>query len=246
MDGDNYIRIYSFMRRMGLSGVKRDVYALIYGFTKNGKNTWFNGSVNYVVEWTGSRRSVLDALKELTSDGFLIKENYCKNGAKYCRYRAIVPKGVVTGKCKGCKCNGCGKFGGLVVAKEEAGEAPIQKTWFNEFWEKYPRKMGKTLASKRFKSNIKKESDYRLLMQAIDRYNQYIDNKNIQIEYIKHGSTWMNEWKDWIENDIGDVKQSSGLSIDDRIAEMNARQNSKIINVTPYNSQMVLVGGSYD
>ena len=37
MDGDNYIRIYSFMRKMGLSGVKRDVYALIYGFTKNSK-----------------------------------------------------------------------------------------------------------------------------------------------------------------------------------------------------------------
>ena len=43
MDGDNYIRIYSFMRKMGLLGVKRDVYALIYGFTKNGKNTWKGG-----------------------------------------------------------------------------------------------------------------------------------------------------------------------------------------------------------
>jgi hypothetical protein len=56
----------------------------------------------------------------------------------------------------------------------------------------------------------------------------------------------MNEWEDWLENDIGDVKQSSGLSIDERIAEMNARQNLNIINVTPYNKQMVLVGGSYD
>jgi len=27
---------------------------------------------------------------------------------------------------------------------------------------------------------------------------------------------------------------------------MNARQNLNIINVTPYNKQMVLVGGSYD
>ena len=246
MDGDNYIRIYSFMRKMGLSGVKRDVYALIYGFTKNGKNTWFNGSANYIVEWTGSRRSVLDALKDLTTDGLLIKQYYYKNGSKHCRYRAVVPEGIVTGKCKGCKCNACGKFGELVAKPEETEEASNQKTWFNEFWGKYPRKMGKTLAAKRFKSKIKKESDYRRLMQAIDRYNQYINNKNIQSEYIKHGSTWMNEWEDWLENDIGDVKQSSGLSIDERIAEMNARQNSSIINVTPYNNQMVLVGGSYD
>jgi len=243
MDGDNYIRIYSFMRKMGLSGVKRDVYALIYGFTKNGKNTWFNGSANYIVEWTGSRRSVLDALKELTADGLLIKQYYYKNGAKHCRYRAVVPEGIVTGKCKGCECNACGKFGELVAKPEETEEAPNQKTWFNEFWGKYPRKMGKTLASKRFKSKIKKESDYRLLMQAVERYNQYIDNKNIQSEYIQHGSTWMNEWEDWLENDIGDVKQSSGLSIDERIAEMNARQSSNVINVTPYNKQMALVGG---
>ena len=243
MDGDNYIRIYSFMRKMGLSGVKRDVYALIHGFTKNGKNAWFNGSINYIVEWTGSRRSVLDALKQLTDDGLLIKQYYYKNGAKHCRYRAVVPEGIVTGKCKGCECNVCGKFGGSVGKPEEASN---QKTWFKEFWVKYPRKMGKTLAAKRFMSKIKKESDYKLLMQAIDRYNQYIDNKNIQSEYIKHGSTWMNEWEDWLENDIGDIKQSSGLSIDERIAEMNARQNLNVINVTPYNNQMVLVGCSYD
>src|SRR6056300_1525744 len=184
MDGDNYIRIYSFMRKMGLSGVKRDVYALIYGFTKNGKNTWFNGSANYIVEWTGSRRSVLDALKELTSDGLLIKQYYYKNGSKHCRYRAVVPEGIVTGKCKGCECNACGKFGELVAKPEETEEAPNQKAWFNEFWGKYTRKMGKTLAAKRFKSKIKKESDYRRLMQAIDRYNQYINNKNIKSEYI--------------------------------------------------------------
>lgn len=249
MDGDNYIRIYSFMRKMGLSGVKRDVYALIYGFTKNGKDTWFNGSANYIVEWTGSRRSVLDALKELTTDGLLIKQYYYKNGAKYCRYRAVVPEGIVTGKCKGCECNACGKFGGVVDKPEEPEEAPNQKTWFKDFWEQYPRnhlgrKMGKTLAAKRFKSKIKKESDYNLLMQALDSYNQYISNSNMNRKFIKHGSTWMNEWEDWLENDIGDVKQSSGLSIDERIAEMNARQKSNIINVTPHNKQMVLAGAT--
>lgn len=247
MDGDNYIRIYSFMRKMGLSGVKRDVYALIYGFTKNSKKTWFNGSVNYIVEWTGSRRSVLDALKDLTSDGLLIKQYYYKNGAKHCRYRAVVPEGIVTGKCKGCECNACGKFGGSVSNLEEPDKASNQKEWFNEFWGKYPRTdVGKTPAAKRFKSKIKKESDYRLLMQAVDRYNQYCINNNKKKEFIKHGATWIGEWEDWLENDIGDVKQSSGLSIDERIAEMNARQNSNIINVTPHNKQMALVGGSYD
>lgn len=243
MDNDNYIKIYAFMRKMGLSGVKRDVYALIYGFTKKGKNEWFNGSSSYISEWTGSKRSVLDALKELTTDGLLVKEDYYKNGTKFCRYRAIVPEGIKPGKCKGCGCNACGRFGGLVAKPEE--EKPDQKAWFNDFWGKYPRKMGKTLAAKRFKSKIKKKSDYELLIQAVDRYNQYISNLNIKREYIKHGSTWMGEWEDWLDNDIGYSKQSSGLSIDQRIADMNARQNLGIINVTPNNKRAELVGVSY-
>jgi len=243
MNNDNYIKIYAFMRKMGLSGVKRDVYALIYGFAKKGKNEWFNGSSSYIAEWTGSKRSVLDALKELTSDGLLVKEYYYKNGAKFCRYRAVVPQGIVTGKCKGCECNACGKFGGLVAKPEE--EKPDQKAWFNNFWGKYPRKMGKTLAAKRFKSKIKKESDYNLLMQALDRYNQYVSSSNIQREYIKHGSTWMGEWEDWLENDIGGTDQQFTKSIDERIADMNARQRIGIIDVTPSANASKLLEPSY-
>jgi len=248
MNNDNYIKIYAFMRKMGLSGVKRDVYALIYGFTKKGKNEWFNGSANYIVEWTGSKRSVLDALKELTTDGLLVKEYYYKNGAKFCRYRAVVPDGIKSGKCKGCGCNACGRFGDLVDKPEE--EKPDQKAWFKNFWEQYPRnhlgrKIGKTLAAQRFKSKIKKESDYNLLMQALDCYNQYISKSNMNRKFIKHASNWINQWKDWLENDIGDFKQSSGLSIDQRIADMNARQNLGIINVTPNNKRNELAGVSY-
>lgn len=250
MDNDNYIKIYAFMRKMGLSGVKRDVYALIYGFTKKGKNEWFNGSSSYIAEWTGSKRSVLDALKELTTDGLLIKEDYYKNGAKFCRYRAVVPEGVKSGKCKGCECNACGKFGGLVAKPEE--EKTDQETWFNNFWDQYPlnhmgRKMGKKLATQRFKSKIKKESDYNLLMQALDCYNQYISKSNMNRKFIKHVSSWMNQWEDWLENDIGETEQRFAKSIDDRIADMNARQNLGIINVTPNNKKAKLVGvGYYD
>ena len=131
-----------------------------------------------------------------------------------------------------------------MVAKPE-GEKPDQKTWFNNFWKQYPRKMGKTLAAKRFKSKIKKQSDYDLLMKALDRYNQYVSNSNIQREYIKHGSTWMGEWEDWLENDIGDAKQQSVKSIDQRIADMNARQGVGIIDVTPGVNASKLLEPSY-
>jgi hypothetical protein len=82
-------------------------------------------------------------------------------------------------------------------------------------------------------------------MKALDRYNQYVSNSNIQREYIKHGSTWMGEWEDWLENDIGDAKQSSGLSIDQRIADMNARQGIGVIDVTPSLNASKLLEPSY-
>lgn len=240
MDGDNYIKIYSFMRKMGLSGVKRDVYALIYGFTKHSENAWFNGSSGYIVEWTGSKRSVLEALKELTSEKLIIKQMDYRNGSKFCRYRVVVPDSIATGKCKGCKCDEFGKLG-IVATKPDEDKAlgiSDKSQWFLDFWSKYPRKMGKTVAEKRFKSQIKNHADYQLLIDAVNRYKQYILNNQTQREFIKHGSTWMGEWRDWLEVDIDIDDKPPELSVDDRIANMNARNGLNIIDVTPRNGSL--------
>ena len=75
---------------LGLSGVDLLLYAIIYGFSQDGKSC-FAGSTKYLQEWTGaSEDSVLRHLKKMTDDGILIKKEYQSTGAlKRVAYRAI-------------------------------------------------------------------------------------------------------------------------------------------------------------
>ena len=70
---------------------------------------------------------------------------------------------------------------------------------FNELWEKYPNKIGKSSAYKHFKKNICNEQDYLKISRALNNYCDYIKNNRIETKYIKHGSSWFNQWKDWEE-----------------------------------------------
>lgn len=83
MNNNNYYVICGWMiNELGLKGIKRDVYAIIYGFTQN-YDTKFNGSLTYLQEFTGaSRQSIVAALKELTEEE-LIEKEVVKNGCRY-------------------------------------------------------------------------------------------------------------------------------------------------------------------
>ncbi len=83
MNNNNYFVISGWMvNELGLKGIKRDIYAIIYGFTQN-YETKFNGSLSYFQEFTGaSRQSVITALKELVEADLIYKE-HIKNGCLY-------------------------------------------------------------------------------------------------------------------------------------------------------------------
>ena len=85
---NDYIVILSPMvTKLGLSGNKLIIFALIYGFCRDGESE-FLGSINYICEWTGvSRNTVLSTLKELVDDGLLEKRDYKVNGVKFCAYK---------------------------------------------------------------------------------------------------------------------------------------------------------------
>ena len=74
--------------RLGLKGTKRDIYAIIYGFSQDGESE-FTGSIKYLVEWLDvSRPTIIKALQELTDCGFLIKRTDTINGVQFNRYKA--------------------------------------------------------------------------------------------------------------------------------------------------------------
>lgn len=90
---ENYIQICGWMiNELNLKGTELLVYALIYGFSQDGKSI-FNGSLNYISEWANcSRQGVINCLKSLLEKGLIEKQVIEENGVKRCEYKAL--KGI--------------------------------------------------------------------------------------------------------------------------------------------------------
>jgi len=69
---------------------------------------------------------------------------------------------------------------------------------FEELWSKYPNKDGKKAALKHFESSVKTEKDERDIRIALDNY---LNSERVLKGFIKNGSTWFNNWQDWIDVD---------------------------------------------
>lgn len=94
MKNKNYITILGWMvNELSLSGNDLICYAVIYGFSQD-DNFW-DGSQSYLSDWLGvSRRTVIDILKRLISNGLIVKQEYEVNNVKFCKYKAIVPNTI--------------------------------------------------------------------------------------------------------------------------------------------------------
>ena len=93
---NNYISVQGFMvRDLQLKGNELLVYAVIYGFSQ-AENQVFNGSLQYLADWTNStKRSVMTCLKSLIDKGYIGKSEKFINGVKFCEYYATDFTGVV-------------------------------------------------------------------------------------------------------------------------------------------------------
>lgn len=89
INDDNFIVVQGWMRNaLQLKGNKLLIYAVIYGFSQDGKS-WFQGSLEYLGEWAGtSKETVCRLLKQMVSDGILEKKIVRRDGQDYPIYRA--------------------------------------------------------------------------------------------------------------------------------------------------------------
>ena len=96
MENTDYLNIQGWMiNELNLKGNELIIYALIYGFTKDGVSE-FRGSRQYMADWTNSSvRSVQNVVNSLVDKGMIEKNNHTnKYGSlETSGYRAInVPK----------------------------------------------------------------------------------------------------------------------------------------------------------
>lgn len=67
---------------------------------------------------------------------------------------------------------------------------------FDTIWQQYPTKLGKDKAAKSFKKTVKTEQDCIDIQTALNNYKTYI--KRRAWYEPKHGSTWFNNWREWV------------------------------------------------
>ena len=86
---NNFYTIQGWMLSdLQLKGNALAAYAIIYGFSQDGKSE-FTGSARYLAEWMGcSRSTVMDTLKKLVEKGLLVKRDIYQDGVLNCAYKA--------------------------------------------------------------------------------------------------------------------------------------------------------------
>jgi hypothetical protein len=67
---------------------------------------------------------------------------------------------------------------------------------FDAVWLKYPNRVGKKEAERHFRASVKTEEDYILINRAV---KNYCGSEKVEKGFIQNGSTWFNNWRDWID-----------------------------------------------
>lgn len=84
------------------------------------------------------------------------------------------------------------------VSEELFQSIPIGDKEFNILWNEYPKHDGKKAALKHFKASVKTLTDLEDITMALKNYLAHIEKEKTIPKYIKNGSTWFNNWKDWV------------------------------------------------
>ena len=84
---NNFVTIQGWMiTKLGLKGNALIVYAIIYGFSQDGR-THFTGSLQYLADWTSTTKpGVHKILRSLVNKGFIGKKDKLINNVKFCEY----------------------------------------------------------------------------------------------------------------------------------------------------------------
>ena len=93
---ENYIAIQGWMvNELKLKGTALMIYAIIYGFSQ-AEGQVFNGSLQYLADWTNStKQSVLNNLKLLLEENLIGKNEKIINGVKFVEYYTKNLNGVL-------------------------------------------------------------------------------------------------------------------------------------------------------
>lgn len=105
---------------------------------------------------------------------------------------------------------------------------------FERVYERYPKKLGKKKGVDSCKSQISTQEQYDSLLKAVDRYGEHCRKERIEAKFIKHFSSFMTSWTDWVSPDAGKVELPKGKVVEikyvNNIETSHPPTNSKLVN----------------
>ena len=94
------------------------------------------------------------------------------------------------------------------TTKDKLIEDKLSKVNTNSAWEEfesiwciYPKRIGKKEAERHFKAQIKNQEDLLNIKKALENY---LKSDRVKRGFIQNGSTWFNNWRDWIDYKEGE------------------------------------------
>lgn len=98
------------------------------------------------------------------------------------------------------------------ILPDSAKTEPRQRIDFDSLYKEYPRKEGKSRGMMICKAQVKTQEDFLLLKQAIFRYRAHIQKTATDPRFIKHFSSFMTSWRDWLDPATGTTDRPASVN----------------------------------
>lgn len=92
-------------------------------------------------------------------------------------------------------------------AQNEEAAPKVADSELEKVYEIYPRKEGKQRGMSIVRRDIRTPDDLDRVRSAISRYRDHIAKEGTEKRYVKHFSTFMSSWRDWLDPETGTVEK---------------------------------------
>lgn len=205
---ENYITIQGWMiNELNLKGNELIIYAIIYGFSQ-AENQIYNGSLQYLADWTNStKQGVLKNLKSLVDKGCIVKNDKIINGVKFCEYYSTkfngvlnkVEQGIQQSLMEGIQQSLPNNINNISINNKEDNKKESKNT-YDEIINSLVLDDDVRNAIYDFikmRKLIKKPMTDRALTMLINKLNKLSNDKNIQVKILE--KSILNNWQDIYE-----------------------------------------------
>ena len=96
---------------------------------------------------------------------------------------------------------------------------------FESVWVRYPSRIGKKEALRHFNASVKTGQDYIDINKALDNY---VISDKVKRGFIQNGSTWFNNWRDYVDITVATGKSQAVLDVERLMEDARKTRNAAI------------------